>query len=129
VLAEAQRAAATLPEAPQLAPSPDDLRAAVDCYRDMFAIAAELADEAMALSRSAPAEAASELAQATRSLTRDMVEISPLVRLAESVLGGTLDEGAAARAAHVVRDAFAAHETAMAVQRRTRVPVAIEEVP
>ncbi|WP_437911438.1 GAF domain-containing protein [Sorangium sp. So ce302] len=118
VIAEAQRAAATLPEAPQIAPSPDDLRAAVDCYRDMFAIAAELADDAMALSRSAPAEAASELAQATRSLTRDMVEISPLVRLAESVLGGTLGEGAAARAAHVVRDAFAAHETATAAVRR-----------
>ncbi|WP_441293011.1 GAF domain-containing protein [Sorangium sp. KYC3313] len=118
VITEAQRAAATLPESPQIAPSQDDLRAAVDCYRDMFAIAAELADDAMALSRSAPAEAASELAQATRSLTRDMVEISPLVRLAESVLGGTLDEGAAARATHVVRDAFAAHETATAAVRR-----------
>ncbi|WP_437585523.1 GAF domain-containing protein [Sorangium sp. So ce1000] len=118
VIAEAQRTAATLPEAPLAAPSPDDLRAAVDCYRDMFAIAAELSEDAIALSRSAPAEAASELALATRSLSRDMVEISPLVRLAEGVLEGTLDEGAAAKAAHVVRDAFAAHETATAAVRR-----------
>ncbi|WP_437618319.1 GAF domain-containing protein [Sorangium sp. So ce1151] len=117
-IAGAQSAAATLADAPLAALSSADLREAVDCYRDMFAIAAELAEDAMALSRAAPAGAASELALATRSLTRDMVEIGPLVRLAEGVLQGTIDEGAAARAAHVVRDAFAAHETASAAVRR-----------
>ncbi|AGP38244.1 diguanylate cyclase [Sorangium cellulosum] len=118
VLAEAQSAAATLPEAPPAALSLDDLRAAVDCYRDMFAIATELAEDAMLISRSFPAETASEIALATRSLARDMVEIGPLVRLAEGVLQGTLGEGVAAKAAHVVRDAFAAHETASAAVRR-----------
>ncbi|WP_437595695.1 GAF domain-containing protein [Sorangium sp. So ce590] len=118
VIAEAQSAAATLPEAPPASLSPADLRAAVDCYRDMFAIAAELAEDAMLLSRSSPAETAAEIALATRSLARDMVEISPLIRLAEGVLQGTLDERAAARAAHVVRDALAAHETASAAVRR-----------
>ncbi|WP_438003409.1 GAF domain-containing protein [Sorangium sp. So ce321] len=117
-IAGAQRAAATLADAPLAALSSVDLREAVDCYRDMFAIAAELAEDAMALSRASPAGAASELALATRSLTRDMVEIGPLVRLAEGVLQGTIDGGAAARAAHVVRDAFAAHETASAAVRR-----------
>ncbi|WP_437923378.1 GAF domain-containing protein [Sorangium sp. So ce291] len=118
-IAGAQRAAAALADAPLAALSPADLREAVDCYRDMFAIAAELAEDAMALARSSPAgAAAAELALATRSLTRDMVEIGPLVRLAEGVLQGTLDGGAAARAAHVVRDAFAAHETASAAVRR-----------
>ncbi|WP_437661845.1 GAF domain-containing protein [Sorangium sp. So ce1182] len=117
-IAGAQRAAAALADAPLAALSSADLREAVDCYRDMFAIAAELAEDAMALARASPAGAASELALATRSLTRDMVEIGPLVRLAEGVLQGTLDGGAAARAAHVVRDAFAAHETASVAVRR-----------
>ncbi|KYF69966.1 GAF domain-containing protein [Sorangium cellulosum] len=117
-IAAAHSAAAALGDAPPDAPGPDDLSAAVDCYRDMFAIAEELADDAMALARSAPAEVAAEIAQATRSLATDMVEIGPLVRLAEGVLQGTLDQGAAARAAHVVRDAFAAHETASAAVRR-----------
>ncbi|MGK3987763.1 GAF domain-containing protein [Sorangium sp. So ce136] len=117
-IAAAQSAAAALADAPLAALSPADLREAVDCYRDMFAIAAELAEDAMALARASPASAAPELALATRSLTRDMVEIGPLVRLAEGVLRGTLDGGAAARAAHVVRDAFAAHETASAAVRR-----------
>ncbi|WP_437874490.1 GAF domain-containing protein [Sorangium sp. So ce513] len=114
----AHGAAAALPDAPPAALDPDDLRAAVACYHDMFTIAEELADHAMALARSAPAEAASEIALATRSLATDMVEIGPLVRLAEGVLEGTLDRGAAARAAHVVREAFAAHETASAAVRR-----------
>ncbi|WP_437806347.1 GAF domain-containing protein [Sorangium sp. So ce1078] len=118
VIAEAQSAAAALPEAPPAALSPDDLRAAVDCYRDMFAIATDLAEDAMLLARSSPAETAAEITQATRSLARDMVEISPLIRLAEGVLQGTLDERAAARAAHIVRDAFAAHENASVAVRR-----------
>ncbi|WP_437498467.1 GAF domain-containing protein [Sorangium sp. So ce1099] len=117
-IAGAQSAAAALADAPLAALSSADLREAVDCYRDMFSIAGELAEDAMAVARSSPASAASELALATRSLTRDMVEIGPLVRLAEGVLQGTIDGGAAARAAHVVRDAFAAHETASAAVRR-----------
>ncbi|XYH93218.1 GAF domain-containing protein [Sorangium sp. So ce1128] len=117
-IAGAQSAAEALAEAPLPALSPADLREAIDCYRDMFAIAAELAEDAMALARSSPTKATSELALATRSLARDMVEIGPLVRLAEGVLQGTIDGGAAARAAHVVRDAFAAHQTASAAVRR-----------
>ncbi|WP_437678575.1 GAF domain-containing protein [Sorangium sp. So ce131] len=118
VLAGAQSAAATLTEAPPAALSPDDLRAAVGCYRDMVAIVEELTEDAAALARTSPAEAAAEIALATRSLARDLVEAAPLVRLAEGVLQGTLDEGAAARAALVVRDAFEAHETASAAVRR-----------
>ncbi|AUX40153.1 diguanylate cyclase [Sorangium cellulosum] len=118
VLAGAQSAAAALAEAPPAALILDDLHAAVGCYRDMVAIVEELAEDAVALARSSPAGAAAEIALATRSLARDMVEAAPLVRLAEGVLQGTLDQAAAARAALVVRDAFAAHETASAAVRR-----------
>jgi hypothetical protein len=119
VIAEAHRAAARLPEAPPLALSPADMRAAVECYRDMFAIVEELVEDAMALARTSPARSsASEIALSTRSLARDMVEIGPLVCLAEGVLEGTLDAGAGARAAYAVRDAFAAHETASVAVRR-----------
>lgn len=118
VIAEAHRAAASLAEAPPAAPGADDLRAAVACYRDMFAIAEELAEDAMAVALSSPDGPGRELAEETRALTRDLVEMRPVVRLAEGVLAGTLEEGAAARAALVVRDAFAAHETALAATRR-----------
>ncbi|MGK4003279.1 GAF domain-containing protein [Sorangium sp. So ce1036] len=119
-LAQAQAAAATLLDAPRGALSPDDLRAAVACYRDMFAIAEEMAGDAMAVAASASAsiEEAREIAEQTRALARDLVEIGPLVRLAEGVLEGTLDEGSAARAALVAREALSAHETASAAVRR-----------
>ncbi|AUX24532.1 diguanylate cyclase [Sorangium cellulosum] len=117
-LAQAQAAAATLLDAPRGALSPDDLRAAVACYRDMFAIAEEMAGDAMAVAASASIEEAREIAEQTRALARDLVEIGPLVRLAEGVLEGTLDEGSAARAALVAREALSAHETASAAVRR-----------
>lgn len=125
-IADAQRATATLAEAPRGAPaealpgapSPDDLRAAIACYRDMFAIAEELTDDALAIALSSPAGAGHEIAAEACSLARDLVEIRPLVHLAEGVLQGTLGDAAAVRAAVMVRDAFAAHETALAAARR-----------
>ncbi|WP_434044750.1 MULTISPECIES: GAF domain-containing protein [Sorangium] len=89
------------------------LRAAVGCWRDVGSVAEELCEEAEAVASCTPA--ASGLVAAARVLARGLAEVVPLVRLAEGVLEGTLDEVAADRGrALVLRGALDAHEAASA---------------
>ncbi|WP_437734153.1 GAF domain-containing protein [Sorangium sp. So ce1335] len=98
------------------------LRAAVGCWRDVGSVAEELCAEAAAVASSAPA--ASRLAEAARALARGLAEVGPLVRLAEGVLEGTLDEAAAERGrALVLRGALDAHEAASAAVSEIRAGV------
>ncbi|AGP42271.1 GAF domain-containing protein [Sorangium cellulosum] len=119
VIAAAQNAAGVRQQAPvdamHATPSAlvtiTSLRAAVGCWRDMGSVAEELCDEAAAVASSAPA--ASGLVAAARALARGMAEVGPLVRLAEGVLEGTLEETAAERGRSLVlRGAIDAHEAA-----------------
>ncbi|WP_104986822.1 GAF domain-containing protein [Sorangium cellulosum] len=116
------RPGAPAPDAPQASPvSPADLRAAVGCWRDMGPIAEELCEDAAALARSAPCAAASEVVAEARALARCIVEIGPLVRLAEGLLDGTLGEAAAGKGtALVLRGAIGAYDAASAAARTIR---------
>ncbi|WP_437953165.1 GAF domain-containing protein [Sorangium sp. So ce296] len=127
VIAAAQNAAGVRPQAPvdamHATPSAlvtiASLRAAVGCWRDMGSVADELCDEAAAVASSAPA--ASGLVAAARALARGMAEVGPLVRLAEGVLEGTLEETAAERGRSLVlRGAIDAHEAACAAVNEIR---------
>ncbi|AUX38452.1 MULTISPECIES: GAF domain-containing protein [Sorangium] len=127
VIAAAQNAAGVRPQAPvdamHATPSAlvtiASLRAAVGCWRDMGSVADELCDEAAAVASSAPA--ASGLVAAARALARGMAEVGPLVRLAEGVLEGTLEETAAERGRSLVlRGAIEAHEAACAAVNEIR---------
>ncbi|WP_437609287.1 GAF domain-containing protein [Sorangium sp. So ce834] len=127
VIAAAQNAAGVRPQAPvdamHATPSAlvtiASLRAAVGCWRDMGSVADELCDEAAAVASSAPA--ASGLVAAARTLARGMAEVGPLVRLAEGVLEGTLEETAAERGRSLVlRGAIEAHEAACAAVNEIR---------
>ncbi|WP_437937836.1 GAF domain-containing protein [Sorangium sp. So ce341] len=127
VIAAAQNAAGVRPQAPvdamHATPSAlvtiASLRAAVGCWRDMGSVAEELCDEAAAVASSAPA--ASGLVAAARALARGMAEVGPLVRLAEGVLEGTLEETAAERGRSLVlRGAIDAHEAACAAVSEIR---------
>ncbi|WP_437317061.1 GAF domain-containing protein [Sorangium sp. So ce385] len=127
VIAAAQNAAGVRPQAPvdamHATPSAlvtiTSLRAAVGCWRDMGSVAEELCDEAAAVASSAPA--ASGLVAAARALARGMAEVGPLVRLAEGVLEGTLEETAAERGRSLVlRGAIEAHEAACAAVNEIR---------
>ncbi|WP_437599750.1 GAF domain-containing protein [Sorangium sp. So ce590] len=119
VVAAAQSAAGPRPPVDAMHATPSalvtlaSLRAAVGCWRDMGSVAEELCDEAAAIASSAPA--ASGLVAAARALARGMAEVGPLVRLAEGVLEGTLEETAAERGRSLVlRGALEAHEAACA---------------
>ncbi|WP_437724510.1 GAF domain-containing protein [Sorangium sp. So ce861] len=127
VIAAAQNAAGLRPQAPvdamHATPSAlvtiASLRAAVGCWRDMGSVAEELCDEAAAVASAAPA--ASGLVAAARALARGMAEVGPLVRLAEGVLEGTLEETAAERGRSLVlRGAIDAHEAACAAVSEIR---------
>ncbi|KYG08378.1 diguanylate cyclase [Sorangium cellulosum] len=127
VIAAAQNAAGVRQQAPvdamHATPSAlvtiTSLRAAVGCWRDMGSVAEELCDEAAAVASSAPA--ASGLVAAARALARGMAEVGPLVRLAEGVLEGTLEETAAERGRSLVlRGAIDAHEAACAAVSEIR---------
>ncbi|WP_437484832.1 GAF domain-containing protein [Sorangium sp. So ce1014] len=119
VIAAAESAAGPRPPVDAMHATPSalvtlaSLRAAVGCWRDMGSVAEELCDEAAAVASSAPA--ASGLVAAARALARGMAEVGPLVRLAEGVLEGTLEETAAERGRSLVlRGALEAHEAACA---------------
>ncbi|XXX77001.1 GAF domain-containing protein [Sorangium sp. So ce134] len=126
VIAAAQNAAGLRPQAvdamhatPSALVTIASLRAAVGCWRDMGSVADELCDEAAAVASSAPA--ASGLVAAARTLARGMAEVGPLVRLAEGVLEGTLEETAAERGRSLVlRGAIDAHEAACAAVSEIR---------
>ncbi|WP_437577385.1 GAF domain-containing protein [Sorangium sp. So ce887] len=128
VIAAAESAAGARPQAPSvdaMHATPTalvtlaSLRAAVGCWRDMGSVADGLCDEAAAVASLAPA--ASGLVAAARVLARGLAEVGPLVRLAEGVLEGTLEEVAAERGrAVVLRGALEAHEAASAAVSEIR---------
>ncbi|EYF01479.1 GAF domain-containing protein [Chondromyces apiculatus] len=95
-----------------------DLSAAVLCYEDLAVAARELSTEATRLSRAAPDSRIESLLLEARSLTRELDEAGPMVRLAQGALTDRVGIEAAVKAASVTRQALDFHSNALAAARR-----------
>ncbi|AKT40002.1 diguanylate cyclase [Chondromyces crocatus] len=114
-----QARAAELSDTPTLDPAiRSDLSAAVLCYEDLAVAARELSTEATRLSRGAPDPRVETLLMEARSLTRELDEAGPMVRLAQGALSDRVGLEAAAKAVSVTRQALDFHANALAAAQR-----------